>query len=88
MHIRTNQGSHAPYRAWQQLNDSGVLTGIAGHQIEANVNWRGADAAVPIAPLLVTPNFFDVVGVPMAAGRGGPAAATKAKCCVSRATAR
>lgn len=74
VHIRTNQGSHAPYRAWQQLNDSGVLTGIAGHQIEANVNWRGADAAVPIAPLLVTPNFFDVVGVPMAAGRGFTAA--------------
>ena len=70
VHIRTGNGSHAPYRAWRQLSDSGVLAGIAGYQIEGNVNWRGPDASVPIAPLLVTANFFDVVGVPMALGRG------------------
>lgn len=74
VHIRTGQGSHAAYRAWQQLNDSGVLAGIAGHQIEAYVNWRGPEASLPIAPLIVTPNFFDVVGVPMAFGRGFTAA--------------
>ncbi|MGB2715645.1 MAG: ADOP family duplicated permease [Vicinamibacterales bacterium] len=70
VHIRTGNGSHAPYRAWQQLHESGVLAGIAGHQIEANVNWRGAEQSVPIAPLIVTANFFDVVGVPMTLGRG------------------
>lgn len=70
VHIRTGNGSHAPYRAWRQLNDSGVLAGIAGHQIEWTVNWRGPEFSVPIAPLIVTPNFFDVVGVPMATGRG------------------
>ena len=74
VHIRTGNGSHAPYRAWQQLQDSGVLAGIAGHQIEANVNWRGPEISVPITPLIVTPNFFDVVGVPMARGRAFTAA--------------
>ena len=70
VHIRTENGSHASYRAWRQLNESGVLAGIAGHQIEANVNWRGGGLSVPIAPLIVTANFFDVVGVPMTIGRG------------------
>lgn len=70
VHIRTGNGSHTPYRAWRQLNESAVLAGIAGHQIAANVNWRGSDISVPIAPLIVTANFFDVVGVPMAFGRG------------------
>jgi predicted permease len=70
VNIRTGNGSHAPYRAWQQLNESGVLAGIAGHQIEASVNWRSSQTSVPIAPLIVTPNFFDVVGVPMTMGRG------------------
>jgi predicted permease len=70
VNIRTGNGSHAPYRAWQQLNESGVLAGIAGHQIEASVNWRSSETSVPIAPLIVTPNFFDVVGVPMTMGRG------------------
>ena len=70
MHIRTGTGSHAPYRIWEGLHESGVIAGVAGHQVEASVNWRDADAAIPIAPLIVTPNFFDVVGVPMALGRG------------------
>lgn len=70
VHIRTTNGSHAPYVVWRALNDSGVLAGVAGHQIEANVNWRGPEVAVPIAPLVVTANFFDVVGVPMSLGRG------------------
>ena len=70
VHIRTANGSHASYRAWRLLHESGVLAGVAGHQIEANVNWRGSDLSVPIAPLIVTANFFDVVGVPMTMGRG------------------
>jgi putative ABC transport system permease protein len=74
MHIWTTNGSHAPYVVWKQLNESGVVSGVAGHQIEASVNWRGPEASVPVAPLLVTPNFFDVIGVPTALGRGFSAA--------------
>ena len=29
--IRTSNGSHVSYRGWQQLNESGVLAGIAGY---------------------------------------------------------
>jgi predicted permease len=76
VHVRTEHGSHAPYRVWEHLSASGVLAGIAGHQIEANVNWRGAESSVPIAPLIVTPNFFDVLGVPLALGRGFSASET------------
>ena len=36
------------YRAWRQLHESGVLAGIAGYQIEANVNWRGPEISVPM----------------------------------------
>ena len=32
VHIRTAQGSHAPYRAWREFNEAGVLSGIAGHR--------------------------------------------------------
>ena len=74
VHIRTTSGSHAPYHVWQAFHESRVLRGVAGHQIEANVNWRGPEASLPISPLLVTANFFDVVGVPLADGRGFTAA--------------
>ncbi len=79
VHIRTAQGSHAPYRAWREFNEAGVLSGIAGYQIEASVNWRGPEVSVPIAPLFVTANFFDVVGVPMATGRGFSTAEARAE---------
>ena len=74
LHIWTTNGSHAPYVVWQRLNDSGVLSGVAGHQIEVSVNWRGPEASAPLTPLLVTPNFFDVIGMPTALGRGFSAA--------------
>jgi predicted permease len=70
VHIRTGNGSHVSYPAWRALSESGALGGIAGYSIEASVNWRGDDASVTIMPLLVTANFFDVVGVPMQRGRG------------------
>lgn len=68
--IRMGLGSHVSYRQWQDLERSRALAGLAGHQIEAEVNWRGGDQAVSLTPLLVTANFFDVLGLPMAMGRG------------------
>lgn len=70
VHIRTGNGSHVPYSGWRGLNDSGVLAGIAGYSVEESVNWRGGDVSVTVVPLVVTANFFDVVGVPVARGRG------------------
>ena len=78
VHIRTGNGSHVSYRAWQQLRDSGALAGLAGYQFEQSVNWRAGDQSVSLVPLLVTANFFDVVGVPLALGRGFTAAEAQA----------
>ena len=69
-YIRTTNSSHVSYPQWRDLNESGALAGLAGYQIEIEVNWSGPDRAVSLIPLIVTPNFFDVVGVPVAMGRG------------------
>jgi putative ABC transport system permease protein len=74
VHIRTTNGSHTSYRAWQIFSGSGRLAGIAGHRIETDLIWRGSETSVAVMPLIVTANFFDVMGVPMAMGRGFTAA--------------
>ncbi|HEU4936995.1 MAG TPA: ABC transporter permease, partial [Vicinamibacterales bacterium] len=67
--IRINGNSHVSYRQWRLLEESHALHGLAGFQIESEVNWRGPGSSVSLIPLIVTSNFFDVLGVPMAVGR-------------------
>jgi len=67
--IRISGNSHVSYREWQVLEESHALKGLAGYQIESEVNWRGPESSVSLIPLIVTPNFFDVLGAPMAIGR-------------------
>ena len=66
--IRTNNGSHVSFQAWQGLDASGAIAGVAGYQFEQSVNWRQGDASTTIVPLLVTANFFDVVRMPIERG--------------------
>jgi len=68
--IRMANGSHVSYRQWQALERSGALAGLAGYQFEREVNWRGPEQAISITPLIVTANYFDVLGIPLAMGRG------------------
>ena len=68
--IRVSHGSHASYQRWRDLDLAGVLGGLAGYSIENEVNWLDGAAAVSIVPMVVTANFFDVMGVPVARGRG------------------
>ena len=63
-------GSHVAYQQWQALQESGALQGLAGYQFEVEVNWRGPEKSIGLIPLIVTANFFDVLGVPVAIGRG------------------
>lgn len=72
--IEVSHGSHASYQRWLDLDASGALEHIAGYSIEREINWLDGDAAVSIVPMLVTSNFFDVTGVPVALGRGFSAA--------------
>ena len=67
--IRINGNSHVSYRQWHVLEESRALNGVAGFQIEAEVNWRGPETSVSLIPLIVTANFFDVLGTPVALGR-------------------
>jgi putative ABC transport system permease protein len=70
VYIRMSSGSHVSYQQWKALNESGALAGVAGYQIEIEVNWRGPEQSVSLMPLAVTANFFDLLGVPVAIGRG------------------
>ena len=69
-YIRTANSSHVSYPQWKELDESGALAGIAGYQIEIEVNWTGPEQSISMIPLIVTPNFFDLLGVPIAQGRG------------------
>lgn len=68
--IQVSHGSHASYPRWSDLEASGVLDGVAGFSIEKQINWFNGETAVSLTPMLVTANFFDVVGVPLQRGRG------------------
>jgi putative ABC transport system permease protein len=67
--IRMGGGSHVSYRQWRDLDQSGALHGLAGFNVETNVNWTGPERTVSLMPIIVTANFFDVLGTPMAIGR-------------------
>jgi len=75
VHVRTGNGSHVSYPAWRALEESGAVGGLAGYRIGAQINLQSGDLNATVTPLIVTPNFFDVVGVPLARGRGFTAAA-------------
>jgi putative ABC transport system permease protein len=67
--FEVSHGSHASYQRWLDLEASGALDHVAGYSIEKQINWSNGDATVSTTPLLVTANFFDVVGVPIVRGR-------------------
>ena len=77
--MQVSHSSHATYQRWLDLEASGALEHIAGYSIERQINWFAGDAAVSITPMIVTANFFDVVGVPLARGRGFSAEEARAE---------
>ena len=70
VNVRISNSSHVSYRAWRDLHESGALAGFAGYNIEQTINWRDGDRTVTLMPMVVTANFFDLLGVPIALGRG------------------
>jgi len=81
VNARVSHGSHVTYQRWRDLDAGGALERFAGYSIEGEVNWLdgggGGTAAVSIVPMLVTANFFEVTGTPVARGR--PFSATEAR---------
>jgi hypothetical protein len=70
VHVRTGNGSHVSYPAWRHFGESAAVAGLAGYNLEGQLNWRSGDTSLPVTPLVVTPDFFEVVGVPVALGKG------------------
>ena len=77
VNARVSHGSHVSYRRWRDIDAGGALEHFAGYSIEGEVNWLDGGAAVSIVPMLVTANFFDVTGTPVARGR--PFSASEAR---------
>jgi predicted permease len=79
VHIRTGGGSHTSYRVWRGLDEAAVVDGIAGQVVEVEVNWRGTEHSLAISPLIVTANYFDVLGLPALVGRTFTASEARAE---------
>lgn len=78
---RVSHGSHVSYQRWRDIDGGGALEHFAGYSIEGEVNWLDGTggAAVSIVPMLVTANFFDVTGTPVARGRAFSTAEARAE---------
>ena len=70
VHIWLGGGSHVSHRQWRALDERRALDGLTGFNIETSANWRGPERTINLISMAVAGNFFDVVGVPMALGRG------------------
>jgi putative ABC transport system permease protein len=70
VNLNFTTGSHVSYAQWRDLNESGALAGVAGYYFESEVNVKDGDQSLSLMPLIVTPNYFDLLGVPVALGRG------------------
>ena len=69
--MRVSHSSHVSFTRWRDLDASGAVDRIAGWDVAEQINWFRGDATVPVAaPMRVTANFFDVLGLPVARGRG------------------
>jgi putative ABC transport system permease protein len=79
VHIRLGGSSHVSYTRWRELEQSGALSALAGYNMETTVNWRGADQTAGVLPMIVTANFFDLLGAPMGMGRAFTAAEAQAE---------
>ena len=79
VHITMGGGSHVSHRQWRALDESRALAGLTGFNIEGSVNWRGPDQTISLMPMVVAANFFDVIGVPFALGRGFTAVEAQAE---------
>jgi predicted permease len=78
--MRVSHTSHVSHQRWRDLDASGAIEEIAGYDIGGQVNWFRGDATVAVAsPAWVTANFFDVLGLPVARGRGFTATEARAE---------
>jgi predicted permease len=61
--------SHSRMAIYRYVRDNGVFAAVAGANELLETNWRHGDATDRLFAYLVTDNFFDVTGTPLAMGR-------------------
>jgi predicted permease len=69
-YVRLGANSHADRRALAAMTASGLFDGVAGENEETTINWNNGDETRPVFAVATTKNFFSVLGVPVARGRG------------------
>ena len=66
--LRPGNNNQFSYPNYRDLRDSALFESVAGSRRVA-LTWRSGDAPEPLDAVAVTPNFFEFLGVPPAAGR-------------------
>src|SRR5262249_3393144 len=61
--------SAAPMRDYRFIRDAAIFEGVAGENEESEVNWQQQDGSERLYTVRVTDDFFNVVGLTVAAGR-------------------
>jgi putative ABC transport system permease protein len=62
--------SHSQMPIYRFVRDTHTFDGLAGSFEEHQVNWRHGEDTLQLGVYWVTDNYFEVVGVPVAMGRG------------------
>ncbi len=65
--IRLGGNSHAEPEDLQLMRESGLYESVAGYR-EGQANWRNGETSRRLFTLVVTPNYFTDLGIPLAAG--------------------
>jgi predicted permease len=68
--IREGGNSDSPIADYKVLRDAHIFEGMAGINIEREVNWRDGDQTRRFYAGLVTDDFFTTLGIPFRLGRG------------------
>jgi predicted permease len=68
--LRIGGGSHAEPRTIDFLRESGIFTDIVGHNEEVHLNWNNGMETRRTFGFVTSKNYFQVLGIPVAHGRG------------------
>lgn len=68
--LQVGGNSHAERKIRTMVEESGIFTDVIGENVESSVNWNSGSDTRPISSVLTSKNYFAVLNVPMAVGRG------------------
>jgi predicted permease len=70
VYVQFNDSSHADKQQMEIAREAKLFADVAGENEESLVNWNNGHETRPIFSTVTTKNFFTMLGVPMALGRG------------------